>query len=237
MNIFRKAAEVFGYELIRKKKLYNSQNTLKSLLEIHKINLIVDVGANTGQFANGMRSLGYEGEIISFEPVRSTFEKLLENSKNDPLWKPINLALGSSRGEMSINTSDFSLFNSILKLNDFALNNWEALEINNSTELITITTLSDFINDNKLQDRRIFLKLDTQGYDLEAFKGALDCIQAIKVLQSEVSFIPIYQGMPSFMESLALFITSGFQVSTFFPVSQRADGAAIEMDCLLIKPD
>jgi FkbM family methyltransferase len=237
MNIFRVLAATFGYQLIKKIKVYNSQNTIKSLLRIHKIDLIIDVGANIGQFAKEMRSLGYQGEILSFEPVRSSYETLLENTKNDPLWRPINLALGSASGEARINTSNLSVLNSILKFNEFALNSWETLEANNSSELIKITTLDDFVINNKLDHRRIFLKLDTQGYDLEAFKGSLRCISAVKILQSEISFIPIYQGMPSFNESLAFYVSSGFQVSSFFPVTQRPNGAVIEMDCLLVKPD
>jgi len=235
-RIFHQIANIFGYQLKRKTKLYNAQNTIKSLIDLQQVDLVIDVGANIGQFASELRSTGYTGEIISFEPVVSTYLQLVENSKTDPLWKPINIGLGSKNEEISINTSSFSVFDSILKLNDFAVKNWESLEVE-STELIRISTLDQFVFENKLQDRRIFLKLDTQGYDLEAFRGASNSIHLIKAMQSEVSFVQIYEGMPNFRESLDTYLASGFQISAFFPISQQPNGASIEMDCLLVKPD
>jgi FkbM family methyltransferase len=236
MRIFHRIADVFGYQLKRKRKLYTCQNVIKSIIDLYQIDLVIDVGANIGQFATELRSNGYGGEIISFEPVESTFRELAKNCSNDPLWTAINLGLGSKNENLRINTSSFSVFDSVLTLSDFATNNWQTLGVD-STELIRISTLERYILDNKLQDRRIFLKLDTQGYDLEVFKGSLKCINSIKAMQSEVSFIQIYNGMPNFMESIKIYLAAGFQVSAFFPVCDNSDLASIEMDCLLVKPD
>ncbi|MDZ7612459.1 MAG: FkbM family methyltransferase [Flavobacteriaceae bacterium] len=67
----------------------------KKLLEFHKVSKIIDVGANIGQYAMLTRKLGFKGEIISFEPGLSEFNKLLKNSEKDKNWKIYNLALGS----------------------------------------------------------------------------------------------------------------------------------------------
>lgn len=235
-RLLHKLANSFGYQLKRKKLLYNSQNLIKSLIERHQIDLVIDVGANTGQFASELRASGYQGQIISFEPVQSTFQKLSENCKTDAKWTAVNLALGSRKGELCINTSELSDFNSILVPNDFAKSTWQKLDTK-STEIIEVDTLDQFALNHNLLGKRIFLKLDTQGYDLEAFKGALACIPAIKILQSEVSFIQIYEGMPNFRESLDTYLSHGFQISAFFPVSEKPDGAAIEMDCIFVKAD
>ncbi len=235
-RLLHKLADSFGYQLKRKKLLYNSQNLIKLLVEKHRIDLVIDVGANTGQFASELRAGGYQGQIISFEPVQTTFQKLSENCKADAKWTAVNLALGAQKGELCINTSELSDFNSILAPNDFAKSTWQKLDTK-STEIIEVDTLDQFALNHNLLDKRIFLKLDTQGYDLEAFKGALACIPAIKILQSEVSFIQIYEGMPNFRESLDTYLSHGFQISAFFPVSEKPDGAAIEMDCIFVKTD
>lgn len=235
-RLLHKLADSFGYQLKRKKLLYNSQNHIKSLIEKHQINLVIDVGANAGQFASKLRASGYQGQIISFEPVISTFQKLSENCKNDAKWSAVNLALGAQQGELRINISELSDFNSILAPNDFAKSTWQKLATK-STEIIKVETLDQFATAHNLLDKRIFLKLDTQGYDLEAFKGAVTCIPAIKILQSEVSFIQIYEGMPNFRESMDTYLSYGFQVSAFFPVSEKPNGAAIEMDCIFVKTD
>ena len=146
------------------------------------------------------------------------------------------MALGAQNGEHSINVSELSDFNSILAPNDFAKSTWEKLD-SNASERIKIETFDSFAKAKNLLKKRIFLKLDTQGYDLEAFKGALGSLSAIKVLQSEVSFIQIYEDMPDFRTSLDTYLSHGFQVSAFFPVSDQPNGAAIEMDCLFVKAD
>lgn len=236
MRILHKIADLFEYQLKRKRKLYNCQNTIKAIIDFYHIDLVIDVGANIGQFATDLRSNGYRGEIISFEPVKKSYCELAKKCVNDPLWTAVPLGLGANNGELKINTSTFSVFDSVLKLSNFAVNNWKNLAID-STEIITITTLDYYLIENKLEHRRIFLKLDTQGYDLEVFKGSLKCIDSIKAMQSEVSFIQIYEGMPSFIVSIESYLAAGFQVSAFFPVCENINLASIEMDCILVKPD
>src|SRR5581483_618078 len=53
-----------------------AQATLRSLLARHRIDLVFDVGANRGQFAQALRRLGYRGEIVSFEPLAAHGEAL-----------------------------------------------------------------------------------------------------------------------------------------------------------------
>ena len=84
----------------------------------HKIELLFDVGANIGQFAMYARDIGYKGKIISFEPLPDAYEKILKNSKNDPLWTVHKrCALGSCISEMEINISQNSQSSSILQMN------------------------------------------------------------------------------------------------------------------------
>ena len=69
----------FGYNL---EKIYSGQHPVFS----RKIDLVLDVGANTGGFAKDLRSFGYKNHIVSFEPVKQTHGKLEENSKFDKKW-------------------------------------------------------------------------------------------------------------------------------------------------------
>jgi hypothetical protein len=82
--------------------------------------------------------------------------------------------------------------------------------------------------------RKIFLKLDTQGFDMEVFKGLGNKLDEVLVLQSEVSLIPIYDNMPHWTESLALYESAGFGVAGMFPVNWD-DGRVVEYDCLLTR--
>jgi hypothetical protein len=84
-------------------------------------------------------------------------------------------------------------------------------------------------------DSRFFLKMDTQGFDLEVFEGALGCVDRVAGLQSEVSFQPLYKGMPSADESLRVFRAAGFIESAYFPVHVDARMRAVEMDCIMVR--
>lgn len=236
MRIFHRIADIFGYQLKRKRKLDNCQNKIKAIIDLYQIDLVIDAGANIGQFATELRSNGYAGEIISFEPVKKSYHELAKKCMHDPLWAAVPLGLGANNEELRINTSPFSVFDSLLTLSNFATSNWKTLGVD-STELITITTLDQYLLENKLDHRRIFLKLDTQGYDLEVFKGSLKCIDSIKAMQSEVSFIKIYKEMPNFIDVLENYLSAGFQISAFFPVCENVNLASIEMDCILVKPE
>jgi hypothetical protein len=85
-----------------------------------------------------------------------------------------------------------------------------------------------------MQSPRIFLKMDTQGYDSEVLKGASGYLEQIKGIQSEISVIPIYDGMPHYTESLAQYEALGFKLIDLFVVNRR-DDCVIEYDCVMAR--
>jgi hypothetical protein len=79
-----------------------------------------------------------------------------------------------------------------------------------------------------------FLKMDTQGWDLEVLEGASGILSDVVVLQSEVSMLPIYGRMPNMHESLDRFRERGYSVSGLFPVGYDSHNRVVEFDCLCI---
>jgi hypothetical protein len=77
--------------------------------------------------------------------------------------------------------------------------------------------------------------MDTQGYDLQVFAGVGDALRSVVALQSEISAVPIYQGMPHLTESIARFEAAGFGIAGLFPVSREKSLRIIEYDCLMVK--
>ena len=80
--------------------------------------------------------------------------------------------------------------------------------------------------------QRVFPKLDTQGYDLNVYRGLGARVDDVVALLSEVSLIPIYEGMPHWTESIAEYEASGFGVIGLNPVTHD-HGRVLEYDCLL----
>lgn len=214
---------------------YSYRSMLRSVLESHRIDHVLDVGANTGQFGRTLRSV-YSGRISSFEPVSRSFSELTARIGADSEWRAYHFALGASEGTQTINVSASSVFSSLLKSNDYCASKFGERSVGTREELIQIRRL-DTVLDELAADgagRRIFLKLDTQGFDTEVFKGLGSRIADVLVLQSEISLIPIYDNMPHWTESIALYESAGFGVAGMFPVNWD-DGQVVEYDCLLTR--
>ncbi len=238
MKVHHSIAQLFGYELLNLRKHHPTlEYHLKTLLENLAIDVVIDVGANKGQYGVMLRHIGFKGEIHSFEPVTASFKQLQKTAQNDGNWKVYQCALGEENTEISINITTASEFASLLDVNDYAKTLYGEKVPVIETELVRVRVLDDVFEGDKLfQSRRVFLKMDTQGYDLSVLKGAQSITNHILALQSEISIQPLYEGMPDYMEALAEFRKKGFELTGLYPVS-RDPGSSIliEMDCVMKK--
>lgn len=210
---------------------------LKTLLEKYQIDIVLDVGANRGQFASELRRIGYKGKIISFEPISSAFEVLQETARNDLHWDIHKLALGSQNTEQKIYVADMSVFTSFLKSNDWCEQQFGKSSVGSTEETVTVRRLDEVLHETveNLDKARIYLKMDTQGYDLEVFKGLGGKYNKIFALQSEMSVIAIYQGMPHLTDSISFFEEAGFELAGMYPVTQEESTlSVIEFDCMMV---
>ncbi len=210
---------------------------LKTLLEKYQIDIVLDVGANRGQFASELRRMGYNGKIISFEPISSAFEVLQETAQNDLHWDIHKLALGSQNTEQKIYVADMSVFTSFLKSNDWCEQQFGKSSVGSTEETVIVRRLDEVLHETveNLDKARIYLKMDTQGYDLEVFKGLGGKYDKIFALQSEMSVIAIYQGMPHLTDSISFFEKAGFELAGMYPVTQEESTlSVIEFDCIMV---
>jgi len=217
---------------------FAGQHTLRShlvrILDEYRVESIIDVGANEGQFALSMRTLGFRGKIYSFEPVDAAYEKLKRASASDNSWFVFDFALGAEPAEALINVSDFSSFSSILDVNDYARERWADSKVTHQQK-ITIKTLDECASEGLFDSNsRLLLKMDTQGYDLEVFRGAQSVLPNVSCMLSELSLIPIYEGMPSYSDALAEFESYGFRASGFYPITRNENLTLNEVDCVLV---
>jgi FkbM family methyltransferase len=244
MSLVSRTISALKFQLNKRLKLdvvrISSQQTLMAHLlrvfQAYRINTVLDVGANEGQFARLIRKWGYRGEIHSFEPVKRSYGKLLECAINDPTWMAYNFALGSKSGTAQINVLHSSSLSSMLNVNKFATKKWVDDTQLSHQEEVMVRTLDEFIaGQNAIANKNMFLKLDTQGYDLEVFRGAEKSLDRICCLLSEVSLIPIYDGMPNYLEALSAYQDRGFSISGIYPLTKNeGDLSVIEMDCVLV---
>lgn len=212
---------------------------LSSIFKKNDIQLIIDVGANKGQFARSIRGLGYTGKIFSFEPFPDSFKFLSHISKKDKNWYVYNFALGSEQSIKSLNIYRDSALNSFLSGDGSGTDRYKnSFRVNSKIEVEVKTLNNVFMETPDLKNaENIFLKLDTQGYDLEVFKGANEIIHLVKYLYTEMSIIPIYRETKTYTETLEIYKNEGFRPLSFLPLSRdiKNDSVMVEFDCLLIK--
>lgn len=238
ITFHKNIAAYFGYEFTRiSKNIFQNQKLHAiELINRHNIDLVIDVGANMGQFGIDLRNAGYGGQIISFEPITECYDHL--QSIADKYWLIENYALGDTNTTEIINISNKTVFSSILNTSEFGKSNFsESIKIVDK-QTIQIKKLDDVIHGlvNNLSKKKLFLKLDTQGYDNHVILGATDTLPYVHVLQTEVSCKAIYVDTPPFYETLKQLSKSGFNITGIFPLSQDKNTMELlEFDCILIR--
>jgi FkbM family methyltransferase len=200
----------------------------QAMMRYNQIDVVLDVGANTGQYAMQLRAGGYRGRIVSFEPLSSAFAFLSQHVANDAAWSAHNVALGADSNESVIHVSRNSYSSSILPMLDCHRRSApDSVYI--GEERIKVTTLDEI---TRLTDTdRAMLKIDTQGYEHLVVAGAKRTLNRILLIECELSLVPLYSGQYLLGEMIALFSASGFRPTGFErEFSDRHTGYALQVN-------
>ena len=209
---------------------------LKDVLKKLAINCVLDVGGNTGQYGRRLRQIGYHGHIISFEPIMASYEILKASAAKDENWSVFPYALGGVNEKKEINVMAATDLSSFLVPREDSQNRFKQNRVERKEEVQVwrLDNILDTCLDMEAHPR-LYLKLDTQGFDLSVMEGAQNIIPKILGLQTEISLHNIYHGMPSFLESISKFQSYGFNVIDFVTLTRERDKlSAIEMDCIMV---
>jgi hypothetical protein len=138
-----------------------------------------------------------------------------------------------------MNVMIYSKFSSFLEPDNEATSQFKTINIISAQERVSFKRLDEVFRELQVSPNveGIYLKLDTQGYDLEVIRGAQCVVKHVKAIQSEISFQPIYSGMPNFIETISEYERLGFEISGVFPVSRDGSLRLIEADCVMINND
>lgn len=228
-NSIRNAFRFFGYDVmsLAYSQDYIYDRYLKTALKRYNVSTVLDIGANIGGYGELLRSIGYSGKIHSFEPCSAPYEKLVRLASEDSQWSTHKMGLSDKVGQAEINLMAGSELNSLLSPAESS----ERMSLI-GREVISLSSLDAL--DIPIDWSKAFVKIDTQGHDRTVINGGLDRLKIVPLLQTEVSFLPIYQNMPSYHESLALLDDVGFDVLGMFPVSRDDAGRVREFDCLCL---
>lgn len=234
-------ARALGYRFVPKRDLKNQYeiDLLRRLIDRFGVDCVIDVGANRGQYHDLLRrSVGYGGLIASVEPIGALAESLRQRAaKEDDRWHIHQAAMGAAAGEAVFNVMEKDVYSSLLQPAADTPDAHAGGNTVRSRETVRIDTLDRHVAalEQQFHPRGWFLKLDTQGYDLEVVKGGASSIERMAAVQTEASFRPLYEGMPTWRETVACFEALGFRISAFTPVAPGAQfPEVVEMNCFFV---
>lgn len=230
----------FGWDLVRIDSNFDPKtgsDILCLLKVLNKANadLLLDIGANRGEFAKQIIKAGFRGRIMCFEPLPECYQELeaLAASNSQVKLAP-RCALGRSRGTASLNVSANSVSSSVLPMRPSHLQVApESAYIR--TEAVEIYPL-DYFADQMSDCRSICIKLDVQGFEREVIAGAAKLFDKVHAIQIELSATDFYEEQPLMSEMLDYFAKQDFELHAIFPVFiDPASGRQFQHDAIFVR--
>ncbi|MGI9420673.1 MAG: FkbM family methyltransferase [Geminicoccaceae bacterium] len=236
MNFLKRVAHGFGYDLVPLKKKKTPSAQLITLLQHHRIDTVLDVGANVGQYGQRLRDWGYRGRIVSFEPLPSAHEQLSTRSASDPDWIVApRMAVGAEDGEVDIQVSAETDMSSILPQSEL-LQEISPTSAIQATERVPIHRLDSVAMGYVDAEGRAFLKIDTQGFEPQVLDGSEALLPRLVGVQLEMSLVPLYQGERDYRAMIQRLETLGFALHLVLPgYFERKLARMVEIDGVFVR--
>lgn len=230
--------QMFGFRIVRPHNVARifEQVHLRRFFEHFQIDCVFDVGANVGQHATMMRRhTGYTGAIVSFEPVPRFADVVRRKADADGNWLVENVAIDKATGEQTFYVMKHDGFSSLHKPSHAEVDIFkDKNDVREELKVRTVTLPEMYAKyAAQLGFKRPFLKMDTQGHDLEIARGAGDTLQKFVGLQSELSIKAIYEDTPDYTQVIDYYRSQGFELSAFVPNNAGHFPHLVEMDCIM----
>ncbi len=229
-TLVRKALKKAGYDIVRYRPTSDPAVRRNKLLETYDVDTVIDVGANVGKFGIALREHGFDGKIISFEPLSSAFESLQKEAEKDQKWEAVNKALGDKNEKTEINIAGNSLSSSIREmLPTHEKSAPEAQYV--GKEKIEVRKLDSVFEEFCSEKDNILLKIDTQGFEKKVIEGAQESLEAIDTVQLEMSLTPLYKNETLFLDMIRYLNRKGYSLVHLEHVfSDRETGRLLQVD-------
>ncbi|MBO9521827.1 MAG: FkbM family methyltransferase [Nocardioidaceae bacterium] len=224
MAAYRRGFEIRRHPAVRRQRMFAARG----------VDLVLDVGAATGLFGKELRQFGYTGRIVSFEPMAASFATLRERAQGDTLWDVRNVALGDEAGEASINVASNRDSSSLLPM-EHAHTDAEPGVTYVGQEVIRVERLDDIAGELIGDAGKVFLKLDTQGFERNVLAGGKETLDRLVGLQLELSFVPLYSGGMLVDEAISMAYGAGFQLEVIEQGWAAPSGQMLQADGIFFR--
>ena len=184
----------------------------------YRVNIIFDVGANVGQSASMYITSYPSSTVFCFEPIAETYQELKLNMQGKNQISCFQLAFGASEGKGCMTSEGTSTMNCLVDENTISDSNV------GKTEWVDISTLDDFCRANEI-DHISYLKIDTEGGDLDVLKGAQNMLitKSVDLLEVEAGMNPNnkhhvpFESLKNYLEKHGYFIFGIYEQVSEWP--------------------
>ncbi len=226
---------ISGYRIARRPSLAHDIRSGKyRWLQQRGIATVLDIGANTGQFAAIIRQVLPDAMIYSFEPLEECYRELRAKAAKMMPMECYPFALGKSEAAVSMHKNDFSASSSILEMH---ARHAEAFPYTAHSVIQTVQmrSLDSMVHELELRPK-VLAKIDVQGYEMNVLAGAEKALSLIDVLIVETSFETLYLQQPLFDEVYQFL--RGHQFTYAGNLDQMTDpstGTILQADAIFIR--
>lgn len=231
----KSALSRLGFEVARRKP--NKFEALASVCTATGVEQVYDVGANSGQFALGLRHAGFRGRIVSFEPLPEAFATLDALAGTDPAWVTRRIALGDMDGDFLIRVAGAKgAASSFMRLTPLA---GRITNLESEREItVAMHRLDDEVAaDTAFAGKPAMLKLDVQGFERNVLDGGRQSLGKFSLLLLEASLFRLYDGELLFAELIELAGGFGLRPVAIFNEFTSPLGVTLQADILFANTD
>ena len=223
--------------VVQRKKITNQpMQRLAQLLKNRDVGLVFDVGANTGQFAEELLEAGFDGRIVSFEPLPDEWRILSSRAAKWSTWEVSpRCALGNSDGEVDIHVAGNSQSSSILPMEHAHVTAApESRYIR--TEKVPLRQFSSVAQPWLAGGAAYCVKLDVQGFEDPVIEGMGEHFAHATVVLRELSLTPMYRGEPLLEAAIQQMRNAGFMPWAIDPVFlNRETGQLLQVEMTFVR--
>jgi FkbM family methyltransferase len=209
-RLVRKCLHKAGFDLSRLSPAGNPAFQLLKGLEHFDVDLVFDVGANKGQFANDLISVGYRGRIVSFEPLVDAHRELEKAASRVRSWDVHpRSAIGDTTGEIEFNVAGNSVSSSVLPM----LDSHATASVGSAyvgKVIVPVVCLDSVADAYLVRSEKHLIKIDTQGSEWQVLDGATRTLAGATGVFCELSLVPLYEGQKLWLELIARLESEGF---------------------------
>lgn len=230
----KKAAGRLGYDIHRRDLSHPARRA--AAMRSRGIDLVLDVGANVGQYVSWLRQFGYAGQVVSFEPIPAVYAELERNLRGDAKWAGRRTALGAESTTANINVSASSLLSSMLETRTELSARIAAASVSEVVE-VPVVTLDEIWDEIVPASARVMLKIDVQGFEHSVLDGVARHLPQVHLLEIEMGLERLYEDGSSIYDLLPRISDSGFGViSIDSGYVDRDSGQVLDIDLLAGRP-